>query len=123
MNKAKLCFGLMVMVAVLAACGGTDTDDDKIVVVESFLSASNNQNWDEASEYLADDVVFETPTGETTGLDVWLKSVQADGGGNIRQDANKFSVDGMSARWEMIVSFSDLEFPAIGVAVVENGRI
>jgi hypothetical protein len=62
--------GLAVMALALSACGSTDRSQEKISVVEGFLDASNNEQWNDAAGYLAEDVIFETPTGNSQGRGV-----------------------------------------------------
>ena len=104
---------------VLIACGGAETTDDKIAVVEQYIAATNAKDWEEAAKYLAEDVVFTTPTGNCTGRDTCLPGLERPD----HEEPSNFSVDGNVVRWEMIVTFPGFETPARGEAVVENGKI
>lgn len=115
--------GLVSLALALTACGGTDDSQQKISVVESFLAASNGQEWNDAAGYLAEDVVFTTPTGNSEGRGTWLASVQGGGPGPTRQEASNFTVDGDVVRWEMIVTFPNFQAPALGEALVLDGKI
>jgi hypothetical protein len=118
MKPSKVLIVLAVLVMLLVACAVEGGSDEKISIVENFIAANNAKDWDEAAKYLADEVEFYTPTGNCKGLDRCLGP-----GGPDREDPSNFSVDGNTVRWEMIVTFPDFEAPALGEAVVENGKI
>jgi hypothetical protein len=119
MNLIKAIFVVTLLSMMLMACGGAETSDDKIAVVEKYITATNAQDWEEAAKYLAEDVVFTTPTGNCTGREACLPGLERPD----REEPSNFSVDGNIVRWEMIVTFPDFQTPAKGEAVVENGKI
>ncbi|MDX1436093.1 MAG: nuclear transport factor 2 family protein [Anaerolineales bacterium] len=119
MKIAKVLLAVFVLPAILMACAENEGTSDKISVVENYIAATNEKNWDEAAKYLADDVEFYTPTGNCKGLDRCLGGP----GGPDREDPSNFSVEGNTVRWEIIVTFPDFEAPARGEAVVEDGKI
>lgn len=119
MKFIKTVIVLALLSLLLMACGGAESSDDKITVVENYIAATNAQDWEEAATYLAEDVVFTTPTGNCTGRDTCLPGPERPD----REEPSNFTVVGNVVRWEMIVTFPDFEAPARGEAVVEDGKI
>ncbi len=119
MKRTGVLFVLIMLGTALAACRSAENSQEKIAVVERYIMATNEKDRDQAASYLADDVVFDTPTGRCEGVESCL----AMGGGPIREDPSNFSVEGNTVRWEMIVTFPTFTVPALGEAIVENGKI
>lgn len=123
MKTQRVFAGLTVLAVALTACAGAETDEDKVAVVAGWLSASNDRDWETAASFLAEDVVFETPTGTSRGLDEWWAGVDSGAPGPDRQEPINFTVSEDVVRVEAIVTFSDLKFPAILEVLVSDGKI
>jgi hypothetical protein len=122
MKRVSAVFAMILLAAVLAACSRADSSEAKIEVIKSYIAATNDQNWDEAAKYLAEDILFETPTGSCQGLETCLGDQKGPDRPD-REEASNFSVDGNTVRWEMIAVFPDFQAPALGEAVVQDGKI
>lgn len=123
MKTLRVLAGLVALAVALTGCAGAETDEDKIAVVAGYMSASNAQDWDVVASYLSEDVVFDTPTGTSEGLDAWWETIEAGDTGPDRQEPVDFSVDENLVRVEAIMTFSDLQFPAILEVLVMDGKI
>jgi len=114
----------LLFVLLLSACGGqaTRNDEEMISLVEKFQTATNEENWEEAASYLAEDVIYTVPQGTLVGRDVWLATVTKEGGG-VFEDVQNRRVDGNKVIAEMIVTGPDFKSPAIAEVVVKDGKI
>jgi len=123
MKRRMIALMFLLFVLLLSACGGQSTRNDKemISLVEKFQTARNEGNWDLAASYLAEDVVWDTPTGSVTGRNNWLDSVGVVPG--IREDVQNRRVEGNKVIVEMIVTGPDFESPAMAEVIVEDGKI
>lgn len=123
MKSRIVALTLVLFALLLFACSGQATSDDEelISLVEKFQTARNEGNWDLAASYLAEDVVWETPSGNSVGRDAWLSSVGIVPG--IFEDVQNSRVEGNTVFVEMIVTGPDFASPAMAEVVVEDGKI
>jgi len=123
MKRRMIALMFLLFALLLSACSGqaTRNEEEMISLVEKFQTARNEGDWDAAASYLAEDVVWETPTGTSVGRDAWLSSVGVVPG--IFEDIQNRRVDGNKVIVEMIVTGPDFESPAIAEIVVEDGKI
>jgi len=124
MKRKMLTLSVLILVLLLGACGpAANSDDAMIAIVEKFQTANNAGDWEKAASYLAEDVVWETPTGELSVRDIWLATVKADDGGGIIEDVQNRYVEGNKVIVEMIVTGPDFVSPAKAEVVVNDGKI
>lgn len=123
MKTGKSYLALLMLTLILAACGGQtgNTNDEMISVVDQFQTARNDGDWELAASFLAEDVVWETPTGNLIGRDKWLATTGTAPG--IFEDVQGRRVEGNTVIVEMIVTGPDFVSPATAEVVVENGKI
>jgi len=122
MKRKTITLLLLTLAMLLAACGSSSNNDDEMIaIVDKFQAARNESNWDLAASYLAEDIVWETPTGNVTGRDNWLATTGTTPG--IFEDVQNRRVEGNTVIVEMIVTGPDFQSPAIAKVVVEGGKI
>ena len=124
MKRRMISIIFLLFILLLSACGAqaTRNDEEMISLVEKFQTATNEENWEEAASYMAEDVVYAVPQGTLVGRDVWLTTVTKEGGG-IFEDVQNRRVDGNKVIVEMIVTGPDFKSPAVAEVIVENGKI
>jgi len=124
MKRKTIPLTLLIFAFLLGACGpASDSDQAMIAVVENFQTANKAGDWEKAASYLAENVVWETPTGNVTGRDNWLAAVVKDNGGGIFEDVQNRYVKDNKVIVEMIVTGPDFQSPATAEVVVEDGKI
>ena len=122
MRRKTITLTLLILSLLLGACGSSaNSEENMITVVDKFQAARNEGNWELAASYLAEDVVWETPTGNLNGRDNWIASSQS--GPPITEEVQSRRVEGNTVIVEMIVKGPDFESPAKAEVVVEDGKI
>jgi hypothetical protein len=115
---------LFLTLVLLGACSGQNQSDEELVaLVENFHTARNEGDWEKAATYLAEDIIWDTPTGRVEGRDAWLTASTKDNGGGIVEDIQNLHVDGETVVVEMIVTGPDFQAPAVAKVLVEDGKI
>jgi len=122
MKQKTITLILLMLALILGACGPAANSDEALIsIVDEFQTARNEGKWEKAASYLAEDVVWETPTGSVTGRDDWLASVGAVPG--IFEEAQGHRVIGQTVFVDMIVTGPDFQSPATAEVVIEDGKI
>lgn len=123
MKRKMITLTLIIITLLLGACSGQalSSDEEMISLVERFQTARNEGDWELAASFLAEDVVWETPTGSLTGRDNWIASVQ--NGPTIIEYVKSRHVKDNLVIVEMVVEGPDFVSPATVEAVVEDGKI
>ena len=122
MKRRIISLTFLTLMLLLGACGSSANKEvEMIAIVDKFQTARNEGNWDLAASYLAEDIVWETPTGSVTGRDNWLASTGTVPG--IFEDVQSRRVEGNTVIVEMIVTGPDFVSPAKAEVVVEDGKI
>jgi hypothetical protein len=110
-------------IGLITACSSSTANDEKMGIVEKFIALRNDKKWEEAAQYVADDLVWRTPTGRLDGREAWLStSIEEDGGG-IFEDVQNMRLDGDTVIVEMIVTGPDFISPAVAEVLVVDGKI
>lgn len=107
----------------ITSCSNSAANDQKMAIVEDFITLRNDKKWEEAAQYVAEDFIWESPFGRLVGREEWLSTLIDEDGGRVYEDIQHMRVDGDMVIVEMIVTGPDFVSPAVAEVLVTNGEI
>lgn len=111
---------LAVPILLLTACGG-QSPSDPAAVMDAYTAAINAHDVEAALQYVADDAVYDRPTGQFTSKDEVRTFIE----GLIAQDVHveligARTVDGEKVTWHSQVTLKDPQNPGGPPLVIRN---
>ena len=126
MNRRIVLLVMLLAGLLVTACGGeeyTGEERDMLNVVQGFEAALNEQDYQKASEYLAEDVLFYTPPGGLIeGREAWLES-SVDTANPVTFESENFEVYRDEVAWDTVVYSEQFVANARIRTRIEDGKI
>ena len=127
MKTMLLAVSTIGLLLLLPSCGGgAGSATDPAAVIKGFDAAQNAKNIDTAMTFVADDAVFNTPTGNFTGKDQVRKWVEDQVKSNDKVESFDFQVTGEKVMWKTNIfrgGSTSPVFVASNDATVQAGKI
>lgn len=134
MNRSLISLVVIIVLALLVSCQSTTSGQptDPAAVMDAYTAAINAHDVEKALSYVADDAVYDRPTGQFNGKEETRGFIEGLVARNVKVElVGERQVDGERVSWSSHVTLADPENPNgppveimnNSQSIVRNGKI
>lgn len=114
-------YSLIVVLTILLSACGSQSPNDPAAVMDAYTAAINAHDVEAALQYVADDAVYERPTGQFTGKAEVRSFIEGLIAQNVQVELiGERMVDGEKVTWQSQVTLTDPQNPGGPPLVILN---